>query len=80
MILSQPWKKDALPEAEKISIPQLAEEIASRGPQVELIEKVEDIVSHLSTHLEQGDVVLGLSGGDFGGLHNLLLDTLRSRS
>jgi UDP-N-acetylmuramate: L-alanyl-gamma-D-glutamyl-meso-diaminopimelate ligase len=80
VILSQPWKKDALPEAEKISIPQLAKEIASRGPHVDLIENVEDIVSYLRDHLEQGDVVLGLSGGDFGGLHNLLLDALRSPS
>jgi UDP-N-acetylmuramate-alanine ligase len=33
-------------------------------------------VAHLVTHIAEGDVVLVMSNGDFGGLHQKLMEAL----
>jgi UDP-N-acetylmuramate: L-alanyl-gamma-D-glutamyl-meso-diaminopimelate ligase len=76
VVLSQPWKQDNLPDAERISIPALVAAIEGRGRPVALIPAVEDIVAHLVSEVRAGDVVVGLSGSDFGGLHGKLLAAL----
>lgn len=79
VVLSQPWKKDNLPEHERISIPAMVEAIEKMGKRVMLIPAVEDIVARLADECVPGDVVAGLSGSAFGGLHDKLLDALRAR-
>lgn len=76
VVLSQPWKKDQLPESERLSIPRLVDDIRNLGIGVELIPVIDDIVEHLVHHLKPNDVVLGLSGSDFGGFHDKLLRKL----
>ena len=75
-ILSQPWKKDNLPEDQRISIPKLVADIRHAGTAVELIPTVDEIVRVLTKSAQPGDVVVGLSGSDFGGFHRKLLDAL----
>lgn len=79
VVLSQPWKKDNLPEEERISIPAMVEAIEALGKQVLLIPAVDDIVEHLADTCAPGDVVAGLSGSAFGGFHDKLLDALKAR-
>ena len=79
VVLSQPWKQDNLPEEERISIPRMVEAIEKLGKRVLLIPKVDDIVEALAEECRPGDVVAGLSGSAFGGLHDKLLDALRAR-
>ena len=79
VVLSQPWKKDDLPEDERISIPAMVQAIEKLGKRVLLIPQVEDIVSALAEECRPGDVIAGLSGSSFGGLHDKLLDALRAR-
>jgi UDP-N-acetylmuramate: L-alanyl-gamma-D-glutamyl-meso-diaminopimelate ligase len=79
VVLSEVWKQDNLPEAEKISIPAVAESIRSRGKIVALIPAVDDIVAHVSANAAPGDVIAGLSGSSFGGIHQKLVTALEKR-
>ncbi len=78
VVLSQPWKQDTLPESEKISIPQMVEDIRALGKEVHLIPNVEEIVTFVARESRPGDVIAGLSGSAFGGLHDRLLEAFRA--
>jgi len=76
VVLSQPWKNDNLPESERISIPRVVDTIRERGTPVDLIPDVDAIVDFLADEVREGDIVAGLSGSDFGGLHHKLVARL----
>jgi UDP-N-acetylmuramate: L-alanyl-gamma-D-glutamyl-meso-diaminopimelate ligase len=50
------------------------------GKAAEYIPKVDDIVQHLRDKLVGNEIVLIMSNGGFGGIHNKLLDALEARS
>ena len=79
VILSQPWKKDNLPDEQRLSITQLVDDIARSGTPVELIAEVDDIVAHFAERAEPGDVIVGLSGSNFANFHKKMLDALAQR-
>ncbi len=80
VILSKPWRKDeGLPPEELLDIDELRAEIESMGPPTKLIPDVETIVEYVAEHAKPGDVVLGLSGSAFGGLHDKLLAKIREQ-
>ncbi len=79
VVLSQPWKKDALPEHEKLSIERLAEDIRARGPEVLVLPTVDEIVPLVAERARRDDVIAGLSGSAFDGLHDRIVDALRRR-
>ncbi len=79
VILSKPWKKDDLPEDQLLDIHQLRDDVAALGPETSLMPDIDEIVAHVTAHAERGDVIAGLSGSSFGGLHQKLLDALRER-
>ncbi len=51
----------------------LCEEITKTGTECHLGESVDEIVAHVVTHVHPGDVLLVMSNGGFGGIHNKLL-------
>jgi UDP-N-acetylmuramate: L-alanyl-gamma-D-glutamyl-meso-diaminopimelate ligase len=80
VILSKPWRQDeGLAPSELLDIDLLAETIRGLGPRTDLIPDVEEIVAHVVAEAMPGDVIAGLSGSAFGGLHNRLLQGLRDR-
>ncbi len=79
VILSKPWKKDTLPEDQLLNIDQLRDDIAALGPNTVLMPDVDEIVKHVAKEAKPGDVILGLSGSSFGGLHGKILDALKAR-
>jgi UDP-N-acetylmuramate: L-alanyl-gamma-D-glutamyl-meso-diaminopimelate ligase len=80
VILSKPFqKKDSLAPDERIDIDHMAESIGALGPETSLIAVVDDIVDHVVEHAEPGDIIAGLSGSSFGGLHQKLVDALREK-
>lgn len=76
IILSAPWKKDDLPPEQLINIPKIVDDLNQMGRHAQTIPKVDDIVSYLATHCKPGDIVLGMSGSAFDGLHHKLADAL----
>ena len=78
IILSAPYKKDDLPPEQLINIPKVVEDLNAMGRHAQLIPEVDDIVSYLASHCKTGDIVLGMSGSAFGGLHRKLKAVLES--
>ena len=61
---------------ERFSSVQLVNDLKELGCQATLKDSVEDIVSFLSAEARQGDVILIMSNGSFGGIYNKLLEAL----
>ena len=80
VILSAPWKKDDLPPDQLINIPQVVLDLNARGTHAQQIAQVDDIVAYLANHCQSGDIVLGMSGSSFDGLHKKLAQSLRNGS
>ena len=80
VILSKPWRKDeGLAPELLLDIDELANTIASMGPQTDLIADVDDIVEVVARDAEPGDVIVGLSGSAFGGLHPKIVAALQKK-
>ncbi len=66
-----------LPEGERLSAEQLAADVSTAGTPARYIPAVDDIVSTLVRERRDGDHVVLMSNGAFGGIHGRLLDALR---
>lgn len=69
-------KADNLSAEERLSLPTVVEALTHNGIQAQVIKEVDDMVAWLLTQLRPGDVVLGMSGRHFYGLHDKLLAAL----
>ncbi len=77
VILSAPWKQDAhLRSDEKIDLARLADDLTAQGIPARFVPDLHDIVTLVAAEARPGDVVLAMSGSDFGGLHAKLLEAL----
>ena len=72
------YNPDPLPLEARLSPERLAQEIARRcAKNAVYLPKVEAIVEHVATGAQPGDVVVIMSNGGFGGIHEKLLEALR---
>lgn len=65
-----------IPEAERFNPPALAAALQARGVHAAAPPTVEAIATHIVQAARPGDVIMVLSNGDFGGLHEQLLTRL----
>jgi UDP-N-acetylmuramate: L-alanyl-gamma-D-glutamyl-meso-diaminopimelate ligase len=65
---------------DQLSVERLIDDLRAAGKQAYSIDGAENIVAHLAPELRPGDVVMVMSNGGFGGIHQKLLDALRARS
>jgi UDP-N-acetylmuramate: L-alanyl-gamma-D-glutamyl-meso-diaminopimelate ligase len=65
-----------VPEGQRISEGDLVAGIVGRGGAAVFIPRVDDIVDHLAGAASEGDRIVVLSNGAFGGIHQKLLDAL----
>jgi UDP-N-acetylmuramate: L-alanyl-gamma-D-glutamyl-meso-diaminopimelate ligase len=72
--------RSSLPEAERLSAEQLVGDLRAQGRQARHIPLVDDIVRTLVSEHRAGDVVVLMSNGGFGGIHQKLLQALESGS
>ena len=75
-IISQPSAIAKIPEAERVDAKKMADDIAKSGTPARWMESADAIVKALTGELKPGDVVLAMSNGAFGGLHDKLLKAL----
>jgi UDP-N-acetylmuramate: L-alanyl-gamma-D-glutamyl-meso-diaminopimelate ligase len=75
-IISQPTAIAKVPEAERVDAKRMVEEIGRAGTPARWMESPDAIVAALAKELRKGDVVLAMSNGAFGGLHDKLLKAL----
>jgi UDP-N-acetylmuramate: L-alanyl-gamma-D-glutamyl-meso-diaminopimelate ligase len=69
--------RPSLPEAERLSAEQLVDDLARQGRNARHIPEIDDIVSTIARERRDGDVVVLMSNGGFGGIHGKLLQALR---
>ena len=78
-IIADVHRPDKAPEGHRFSPAQLVRDLQQRNIDASQISGVDNIVSHLTAHLHPGDVVLVMSNGGFGRIHEKLLAALRNK-
>ncbi len=79
VVIAGVHQAERLPEGERLMADRLAAAIAARGRRARYIPEVDDIVRTLAAEAPAGAVVLVMSNGGFGGIHDKLLAALRAR-
>ena len=77
VLLSSPWRGSSVIDPDTIDLNQVVEDIKKCGTTAKLLTNVDDIVDTLVKEVSKGDIVVGFSGSDFGGLHDKLLNRLK---
>ena len=68
--------RSSLPEAERLSAEQMVADLQSRVTRARYVPEVDGIVETVAREAKEGDVVLVMSNGGFGGIHQKLLQAL----
>lgn len=68
--------RSSLPEHERLSAQQLVSDLQARGQRARYIPEVDDIVRTVVAEHRPGDLVVLMSNGAFGGIHQKLLKAL----
>jgi UDP-N-acetylmuramate: L-alanyl-gamma-D-glutamyl-meso-diaminopimelate ligase len=75
-VLIAPVFRSKLPEAERLSIPQLVRDLHDRGLSAREADSIDDIIAGIVKEHRSGDLVVLMSNGGFGGIHRKLLQAL----
>jgi UDP-N-acetylmuramate: L-alanyl-gamma-D-glutamyl-meso-diaminopimelate ligase len=68
--------RSSLPEAERLSAEQLVTDLRQGGTHARYVPDVDAIVDLVAREAREGDVILVMSNGGFGGIHQKLLQAL----
>jgi UDP-N-acetylmuramate: L-alanyl-gamma-D-glutamyl-meso-diaminopimelate ligase len=72
-------RPEKAPEGHRFSSDQLVRDLRSQGIEAHHISGVDNMVNYLAEHLVPGDIVLIMSNGGFGGIHQKLLTVLEHK-
>jgi UDP-N-acetylmuramate: L-alanyl-gamma-D-glutamyl-meso-diaminopimelate ligase len=75
-VLVAPVFRSSLPEAERLSVPGLVCAVNQNGGSAREADSIEDIVAAIVREHRPGDLVVIMSNGAFGGIHQKLLAAL----
>ena len=78
VVLAPVHKKDRIPLAEQLDMSALARDLSAQGTAAYYCESTQETLQQLTAHAQSGDVIVIMSNGDFGGLHQQLLTQLRT--
>lgn len=77
IIVAGVFRSEAVPEKERLELPELAAEIEQSGRRARLLADADAIVATIAPEMRSGDVVAILSNGGFGGIYEKLPARLR---
>ncbi|MBI5496717.1 MAG: UDP-N-acetylmuramate dehydrogenase [Deltaproteobacteria bacterium] len=77
IVIAEPGRKGTIPEAELFDVHQLVADMRMRGLDAVVWPTADHIAREVAAHAHDGDVVLVMSNGSFGGVHGKLLEALR---
>jgi len=77
VVIAAIFKSDAIPEAERLDLNRVVDEIQKRGKQARIFADADAIVNAIGPELRERDVVAILSNGGFGGIYEKLPQRLR---
>jgi UDP-N-acetylmuramate: L-alanyl-gamma-D-glutamyl-meso-diaminopimelate ligase len=72
IVMANVFKSDAIPEAERLDLRMVVEELQKHGRRSRIVPEVDAIVQLVAPELRPGDVVAILSNGGFGGIYEKL--------
>lgn len=78
-IVAPPFRLERVATEKRLDLERLAADASASGALARLESSIPEIVSYLGGELRAGDQVAILSNGGFGGIHEQLLETLRTR-
>jgi UDP-N-acetylmuramate: L-alanyl-gamma-D-glutamyl-meso-diaminopimelate ligase len=76
VVLAPLYSPEKVPVAERLDVERLAADLRSHETPARVIQTVEETVAHIAGRAAPGDTVVIMSSGDYGGLHDKLLDRL----
>jgi len=76
-VIAAIFKSEAIPEAERLDLNRVIDEIQKRGKRARILTDAEAIVDTIAPELREHDVVAILSNGGFGGIYEKLPQRLR---
>ncbi|MEE8210058.1 MAG: UDP-N-acetylmuramate:L-alanyl-gamma-D-glutamyl-meso-diaminopimelate ligase [bacterium] len=79
VVVAAVHRAEALEPEERFDPERLAADLSTRGIAARSIPEVEDIVETIASEAAEGDVVLIMSNGAFGGIYGKLLEALEAR-
>ncbi len=74
VIIAGLFAPEKISEEERLDPEQVVTCLRQKGTDAHFIEEVDDIVAFMAENAESGDVVLVMSSGGFGGIHQKILD------
>jgi UDP-N-acetylmuramate: L-alanyl-gamma-D-glutamyl-meso-diaminopimelate ligase len=77
-VLIAPVYRSTLPEGERLSVSQLVRDLNANGGSAGAADSVDEIVSTVAAEHRRGDLVVIMSNGGFGGIHQKLLNALKT--
>jgi UDP-N-acetylmuramate: L-alanyl-gamma-D-glutamyl-meso-diaminopimelate ligase len=77
IVVAGVFRSEAVPENERMRLPELAAEILNHGKLARLLDDADAIVRTIAPEMRSGDVVAILSNGGFGGIYEKLPARLR---
>src|SRR6202521_1939485 len=77
VVIAAIFKSEAIPEAERLDLQRVIDEIQKRGKQARIFADADAIVNAIAPELRERDVVSILSNGGFGGIYEKLPQRLR---
>ncbi len=72
IVVANVFRSEAVPESERMQLPELAAAIRRHGKQARLLADADAIVQAVAPEMRSGDVVAILSNGGFGGIYEKL--------
>jgi UDP-N-acetylmuramate: L-alanyl-gamma-D-glutamyl-meso-diaminopimelate ligase len=78
IIVAAIFKSEAIPEAERLDLNRVINEIQKRGKKARILADADAIVNTIAPELRERDVVAILSNGGFGGIYEKLPQRLRA--
>jgi UDP-N-acetylmuramate: L-alanyl-gamma-D-glutamyl-meso-diaminopimelate ligase len=77
VVVAAIFKSEAIPEAERLDLNRVVDEIQKRGKPARILSDADAIVNAIAPELRERDVVAILSNGGFGGIYEKLPQRLR---
>jgi len=74
VIIAGLFAPEKISEEERLDPEQVVTRLRQKGTDAHYIQEVDDIVAFMAENVESGDVVLVMSSGGFGGIHQKILD------
>ncbi len=79
-VVIAPVFRSSLPEDVRLSVPQLVADLRARGQSAHQPGSLDEIVSTIAAESRAGDLVVFMSNGGFGGIHQRLLRALEPQT